>query len=170
MLPLAFSLFRTSQAELLVKRLEKEQSSHQCILFRPDLSSPEGGGCSQYLFRALICRMFGFAGNIDRNGRPQLARCRNMPQPAPSEPANETESVTPDETMPLFHAYGIGLTAIHPGLGTQRMPINEALYQALAKVGLILDLETVPVAATEEIDLPPDSPATTPSQPRRKAA
>ncbi|SHO44475.1 YkgJ family cysteine cluster protein [Desulfopila aestuarii] len=167
MVPLAFHLFRTCQAELILKRIEKEHRSHQCILFRPDLSSPESGGCSQYPFRALICRMFGFAGNIDRNGRPQLARCRNMPL---QDESGKTQEDIESEAMPLFHAYGIAITAIHPSLGTQRMPINEALHQALAKVGLILDLEIVPVATTEEIDLPPDSPATTPSQPKRKAA
>jgi len=170
MIPLAFHLFRTRQAELILKRIEKEQSSRQCILFRPDLSSREGGGCSQYPFRALVCRMFGFAGNIDRNGLPQLARCRNMPLSEKTKQAEDNEKNISDEAMPLFHAYGIAITAINPGLGASRMPINDALYQALAKVGLILDLESVPVAPPEEIDLPPDSPATTPSQPKRKAA
>lgn len=169
MIPLAFHLFRTSQAELIMKRIEKEDSTKQCILFRPDLSTPDGGGCSQYPFRALICRLFGFAGNINREGRPQLARCRNMPLQDSSD--RERDNVPDhDAAMPLFHAFGLAITTIHPGLGTHRRPINEALYEALAKVGLLIDLETVPVEKQKEIDLPPDSPATTPSRPQRKAA
>jgi len=164
MIPAAFHLFRTSQAELILKRIEKEDSSRQCILFRPDLSTPEGGGCSQYHVRGLVCRLFGFAGNLDRQGRPQLARCRNMPRQNPTDPPMEESTA-----MPLFSAFGLALTTIHPDLGARRRPINEALQEALAKVGLCLSFETIP-AASDEIDLPPDAPATTPAGPRRKAA
>ena len=137
MIPSAFHLLRTNQAELLSKRLEKQDESNQCILFRPDLSQPDSGGCSLYPYRPLVCRLFGFAGNRDRQGQVKLARCRYMP------PATKaTGSDCGGETMaggdiPIFQAYGIAVTAIHPNLGTRRMPINDALSQALAKVGLI---------------------------------
>jgi Fe-S-cluster containining protein len=156
----------SEKVELILKRIEKQDSSRQCILFRPDLSSNEAGGCTLYPFRALICRLFGFAGNTDRNGVPQLARCRNMPLPAPVRRQTGPETQI---KMPLFHSYGLAITAMHPHLGTLRKPINESLYEALAKVGLILDLEPIPMDMTK-IDLPPDAPMTTPTKPRRKAA
>lgn len=166
MIPAAFHLFRTGQAELILKRIEKQDGSRQCILFRPDLSRPDAGGCTLYPFRALICRLFGFAGNTDRNGVAQLARCRNMPLVTPAlQQAIPVHSLT----MPLFHTYGLAITAMHPNLGTLRKPINEALCEALAKVGLIRDLKTIPAEITE-IDLPPDAPLTTPTRPRKKAA
>lgn len=170
MIPVAFSLFKSSQAELILKRIEKQDSLQQCVLFRPDLSQPDGdgGGCTQYPDRALICRLFGFAGNTDRTGVPQLARCRDMPV----EPkTKKSRQASPESTtgMPLFHAFGIALIAIHPDLGTVRKPINEALSEALVKVGLILDLERQSQVIIT-LDLPPDTPATAPSLPGRKAA
>ena len=141
MIPSAFHLLRTNQAELLLNRIEKQADSNQCILFRPDLSQPDSGGCSLYPYRPLVCRLFGFAGNRDRQGQVKLARCRDMP-PA----IKATSSDSGDESMtggdiPIFQAYGIAVTVIHPDLGTRCMPINDALSQALAKVGLILHLE-----------------------------
>ena len=168
MMPAAFNLFRTGQAELILKRLERHDNSKQCILFRPDLSQPDGGGCTHYPYRALVCRLFGFAGNSDRNGIPQLARCRNMPVTPKTQESRQPAS-EPARAIPLFHAYGIAVTTIHPNLGTLRKPINEALYEALVKVGLILDLGIVSTAVIE-LDLPPDAPATRPSRPCRKAA
>jgi len=169
MLPVAFHLFRTSQAELIMKRIEKAYISQQCILFRPDLQPTEGGGCSQYPYRALVCRLFGFAGNIDREGIPQLAKCRHMPH-RESIPGKGKNDPHQHAVMPLFHGFGIALTAIHPDLGAVRKPINEALFEALAKVGLLLDLQTIPQDISERIDLPPDSPATPTPSPRKKAA
>jgi hypothetical protein len=89
-----------------------------------------------------------------------------MPLPAPVRRQTGPETQI---KMPLFHSYGLAITAMHPHLGTLRKPINESLYEALAKVGLILDLEPIPMDMTK-IDLPPDAPMTTPTKPRRKAA
>lgn len=146
MIPAAFHLFRTGQAEPVLKRLEMQESSRQCILFRADLSTAAPGGCTLYPFRALICRLFGFAGNTDRGGVPQLARCRHMPLATVALQGTNPES---GGTMPLFHSYGLALTAMHPYLGTLRKPINNALSEALAKVGLIRDLETVPAESND---------------------
>lgn len=168
MLPAAFHLFATSQAELLIKRLEREETS-QCLLFRPDLASVDGGGCSLYPFRALVCRLFGYAGNHDRNGTPQLAKCRHM-EPPGNTPAPAGTTPLPGATMPIFHAFGVAVSAIHPGLGTRRMPINLALLEALTKVGLYIDFSTPEPVQPIDRDEPPDSPATSPPLRPRKAA
>jgi hypothetical protein len=48
----------------------------------------------------------------------------------------------------FFVNAGLRITALHPGLGRVRLPINVALYQALMKAGMILDLQGfVPSAA-----------------------
>lgn len=139
MLPAAFHLFRSNQAERIWQCLDQEGRSQQCILFRPDLSRPDGGGCTLYPFRALVCRLFGFSGTTDRRGLTQLTRCRHMP--VQLVPLNPKAVAAAAAAMPLLHAYGIALTALHPSLGTARRPINDALGEALAKVGLVIDLE-----------------------------
>lgn len=157
-LPLAFELFRTLQAELILQRLLKNGDERRCILYRSDYTEAGLWGCSQYRYRAVVCRLFGFAGNRDRHGSPQLAMCRIMKdQPAP------VGAVIPEPggnaAMPLFSDAGLRITALHPGLGTERMPINMALQEALQKVGMVLDLTaTVSQDCRTNPEEPPDKP------------
>jgi Fe-S-cluster containining protein len=163
MIPLAYHLFKTNQAELLLKRLEKSESSC-CILFRPDLVGTTGGGCSQYTHRALVCRLFGFAGNLDRTGVARLALCRVM-----KESMSSSFESSYNGNMPIFHDFGFAVTTMHPALGDHRLPINHALGEALLKVGLHLDLEGPPPSGTSS-DSPRNEPFDRPFQPRRRAA
>jgi len=166
MVPMAFRLFRTDQAELLVKRLDRLDGSQRCILFRPDLVD-NGGGCSQYPYRGLVCRLFGFAGSRDRYAQPRLAHCRVMKaMDSAVAPELLAEQLA---DMPLFSEFGLALTALQPALGTRRLPINEALRLALDKVGLVLHLEP-PAAPRAGAGNSPGKPFGKPSQPRRRAA
>lgn len=164
MVPLAFHLFATQQAELLLKRLENTDHSEPCILFRPDLREEFGGGCSQYPFRALVCRLFGFAGRMDQYGREQFRLCRHM---ASSYSTIEVEGNM--SKLPLFQEFGVAITSLHPYLGTERMNINHALYQALSKVGLHLALQEQK-RADEKPEPPEATPFDRPPVPRERAA
>ncbi len=157
-IPLAFELFRLNQAELILKRLEKRGEKRQCLLYRPDWTREGRWGCTQYRHRTVVCRLFGFAGNRDRRGIKQLAMCRIMKPMTGAEAA----SVLPSEAasaMPLFADAGLRVTALHPALGTRRQPINQALQEALVKVGIFLDhSEPSPAGKrTAPVD-PPDKP------------
>ncbi|EFK12360.1 conserved hypothetical protein [delta proteobacterium NaphS2] len=159
MLPLAFHLFRTSQAELLVKRLEKDPEVKQCLLYRADFCLQGMWGCSQYLHRGLVCRLFGFAGNRDRTGKPQLARCRVMK----SVEGPVVEEHLPVGMMPLFSEAGMRITTLNPTLGTDRLPINRAILYSLYKVGIYLDMKHMKYA--EHPDGSTDKPTSPPSKP-----
>ena len=156
--PMAFELFRTFQAELLLKRLEKNRDEKKCVLYRSDYTEAGLWGCSQYRNRTVVCRLFGFAGNRDRAGIPRLAMCRVMKERL--LPGKVTEALEDDDlVMPLFSEAGLRITALHPGLGTTRMPVNTALRQALQKVGMIIDL-AAPGLLVQQSDPehPPDKP------------
>lgn len=140
-IPLAFELFRTGQADRVLDRLDSNGDHRQCVLYRPDFTEAGLWGCSQYRHRAVVCRLFGFAGNRDRDGLPRLAMCRIMKGKSGDTPCLAAEHLS---AMPLFSDAGLAITALHPSLGTIRMPINEALYEALQKVGMFLDLAEVP--------------------------
>lgn len=148
MLPLAFHLFQTNQAELIIKRLEKPQESKQCIFFRPDLCQQGKWGCSQYPHRALVCRLFGYACQKDRNGIPRLGMCKVM---ACKLTEDEVNSIT--VPIVLFSDAGMQITCLHPGFGTQRLPINVAILQALHKAGIALQMADAELPAQE-----PDKP------------
>jgi uncharacterized protein len=138
-LPLAFLLFRTSQAEKMLRHLEEHEGEKPCVLYRPDLTGAGLWGCSQYGTRTVVCRLFGFAGNKDRNGVARLALCRIMKEAG--DVGGDIVTIERDVPMPLFVEAGLRITALHPGLGTLRLPINVALHQALLKVGMVLDLQ-----------------------------
>ncbi|MEE4134868.1 MAG: hypothetical protein V2I32_02230 [Desulforhopalus sp.] len=159
MLPLAFALFADGQAELLIKRLEKVNGRGECLLHRPDLAGPGAWSCTCYSYRAVVCRLFGFAGNLDRTGVPRLALCRVIRQADLSgeHPLSLTEEVL--ALMPLFSEAGMRITALHPGLGTIRLPINSALLEALLKVGITRELEAGQQLGRDELPIePPDEP------------
>ncbi len=168
-IPLAFELFRTHQAELILKRLEKNGDERQCILYRADFTEAGLWGCSQYSHRAVVCRLFGFAGNRDREGIPRLAMCRIMKERlADITPPGGDDEHSP---MPLFSEAGLRISALHPGLGAARMPINRALLEALRKVGMFLELSApAPTVPAGDPEIPPDEPLFPISPLRRRAA
>lgn len=167
-IPLAFELFRTFQAELILKRLEKDGDELRCVLYRADFTEAGLWGCSQYRHRPVICRLFGFAGNRDRGGIPRLAMCRVMKEGLGPE---ATALVADDSSMPLFSDAGLRITALHPGLGVARMPVNTALREALQKVGMVLDLaDPAPPVGQSEPDHPPDKPVFPLPRLKRRAA
>ncbi len=139
-IPLAFLLFRTAQAGPLLQVLEENGDDKRCVLYRPDFTQAGLWGCSQYGTRTVVCRLFGFAGNPDREGVGRLALCRVMKEAAGTDHKKVVTNhrLSP---MPLFVDAGLRITAMHPGLGTVRLPINVALRQALFMVGMVLDLQ-----------------------------
>jgi Fe-S-cluster containining protein len=157
-IPLAFELFRSLQAELILKRLLKNEHDRHCVLYRADYTAAGQWGCTQYRHRAVVCRLFGFAGNRDREGIPQLAMCRVMKEK--TETCGSTITIDhPHSPMPLFVDAGLRITTMHPGLGTMRMPINTALREALLKVGMMLDLiAPVTFSAQDDHEEPPNKP------------
>ncbi len=169
-IPLAFELFRTFQAELILKRLEKNENDKRCILYRSDYADTGLLGCTQYPYRAVVCRLFGFAGNRDRDGIFRLAMCRIMKEAGGAGLLPVTID-DPDIPMPLFVDAGLRITTLHPDLGTERLPINTALREALLKVGIMLQLtpcETLP-AHNDHEDPPRDPTLPYPALGRRAA-
>ena len=68
MLPMALELVRRGEAEKFYEAGEKMDFDGRCVLYEPDLDRPGNGRCGRYNLRPLICRLFGFSGNPDKNG------------------------------------------------------------------------------------------------------
>jgi len=157
-IPLAFELFRTFQAELILKRLEKNGNERRCILYRSDYTEAGLWGCTQYKHRAVVCRLFGYSGNRDREGIARLAMCKIMKEKLRT-PVDAILLNDPEYPMPIFVDAGLRITTLHPGFGIVRMPINMALREALLKVGMRLDL-TAPARLdkSDDPEIPPNKP------------
>lgn len=132
LLPLAMSLMGSEAGDRLLERLSQPGLAAYCVLYDPE---GQEGHCGAYPLRGVVCRLFGFAGNLDRNREPRLAACKVM-RAADSAMVSRAEALIALEPslLPIFSEAGIRLSAMDPGLGARRLPINEALREAMAKV------------------------------------
>jgi len=134
MVPLALEVLRTGEAEHAVEELLSAGANRRCILYRQEWTLQGRWGCSRYPHRPVVCRLFGFAGNLDRHGIPRLAHCRGMK--AAGIGGGGLVLDHPQFPMVRFAAAGMAARAIYPDLGREALPINEALLRALERVEL----------------------------------
>jgi len=127
MLPAAKAILESDEVDAF---LENARRDGICLFYRSS-GKPGKGRCIRYGQRGLICRMFGYAGRLRRDGVPELAACR-------IHRAEQADRVAAAERMafPLFSDAAMALTGIDPELGSRRYPINEAILRAIEYVGL----------------------------------
>jgi uncharacterized protein len=133
-LPWAFHLFLNGQAEEVLLELDNS-SSTTCHIYRPlALLEEYNGSCSNYRYRGLICRLFGYAASRDKYGELRLAICKIIKEDQ-LENFNSTEKLISDGLyVPIFTDYYMQLAQIDYQMGTILVPINDALKMAIEDV------------------------------------
>ncbi|WP_299779734.1 YkgJ family cysteine cluster protein [uncultured Formosa sp.] len=131
-LPWAFHLFLIGEAEKTLVQLNKNQSP-TCFIYKP-LSVINQGRCSDYKYRGLICRLFGFAANTDKFGNLRLATCKIIKEGQAENYNSTAEAITEGLYVPVFTEYYMQLNQIDFNLGSLILPINKALKMALEEV------------------------------------
>ena len=126
-LPFAWHSYKLGLLDQWFDRLESCESS-QCIFAR---INDGNWGCSIYPARGFICRLFGFSATTDKNGQPVFAACRILKQKQPEMVNNASQFIAAGGKIPVMASYYRRLAAIEPALGTQFMPINDAIRKAL---------------------------------------
>lgn len=126
-LPMALEMVAEGRGEEVA-----EWSGKQCPMFEDH--GMGFGRCVRYGKRPSLCRLFGYAGVRRKDGLVQLAMCR----------VHKQLGVAVDEEVrpPLYETFSRQLIGIHPGYGTERLPIQEAVRQAVEKVLLARQFET----------------------------
>ena len=131
-LPWAFHLFLNGQAEKMLIALNKTDNP-TCLIYKP-LSITGQGRCSDYKYRGLICRLFGFGANTDKYGNLRLATCKIIKE-GQSDAYNSTdEAIQKGLYVPVFTEYYMQLNQIDFHLGNIILPINKALKMAIEEV------------------------------------
>ncbi|KAA1246884.1 YkgJ family cysteine cluster protein [Aquimarina sp. RZ0] len=131
-LPWAFHLFLNGEAEKTIIKLNKTKSL-TCLIYKP-LSIINQGRCSNYKYRGLICRLFGFAANTDKYGNLRLATCKIIKEGQADNYSSTAQAITKGLYVPVFTEYYMQLNQIDFKLGNIILPINKALKMALEEV------------------------------------
>lgn len=133
-LPWAFHLFLNGKAEETLKELSSI-STRNCFLYR-SLSIVEchKGSCSNYRYRGLICRLFGYAATTDKFGKLRLATCTIIKEEQQENFIKAEEGINKGKYIPIFSDYYMQLAQIDLRMGVCLLPINEALKIAIEEV------------------------------------
>lgn len=141
-LPWAFHLFLNGEAEHMLDLL-KENQSPTCMIYK-SLSITGKGQCSNYKYRGLICRLFGFAANTDKYGNLRLATCQVIKEGQADKYTTTAEAITKGLNVPVFTEYYMKLNQIDFQLGNLILPVNKALKMALEEVLLYYQYRPFP--------------------------
>ena len=131
-LPWAFHLFLNSKAEETLLMLE-QNNSPTCFIFKP-ITLSDKGNCSDYKYRGLICRLFGYGANKDKYGNLRLATCQIIKESQTENYKTANEAITKGLYVPVFTDYYMQLNQIDFHLGNIILPVNKALKMALEEV------------------------------------
>ena len=133
-LPLAFHIFLNGDAEKVLAELEIKTSTI-CHIYNPlTLLDKVNGSCSNYPYRGLICRLFGYAATKDKYGQLRLATCKIIKTEQVKNFENASNLIQNGLPVPIFTDYYMNLSQIDYHLGNIILPINKALKYAIEEV------------------------------------
>jgi Fe-S-cluster containining protein len=131
-LPWALHLFLNGEAETTLEKLHGNNSSN-CFLYK-SLTIANQGSCSDYKYRGLICRLFGFSANTDKYGVLRLATCKIIKEGQSEKYQAISEAIAKGLYVPVFTDYYMQLNQIDFQLGSKILPVNKALIFAIEEV------------------------------------
>ncbi len=130
-LPFAFHLYRTNQIESWYDKLSGNQSPI-CLILNPDQSA--AGLCSEYKYRGLICRLFGYSARTNKYGKKELITCQIIKTEQSENYSAAEQRVSEGGEVPVMSNYYMQLRNIDPELSTRFLPINQAMKAAFQYV------------------------------------
>ena len=131
-LPLAYHLFKKGEALSWYERL-KEDAGPVCTVLSAFRAAGDRGFCSQYAHRGLICRLFGFSAQRDKHGVAKLVTCQTIKTELPVEYEKGVGLAEANQIV-FMRDYYYRLNSIDPRLGSEFLPINQAIRKALETV------------------------------------
>jgi Fe-S-cluster containining protein len=130
-LPFAHHLYENDKAVQWLSDLKGNQTNI-CQILEP--AKAGAGLCSEYPYRGLICRLFGFSARTDKYNQRELVTCAVI-KTGQAEAYNETaEKIREGNPVPVMNNYYMRLHAIDADLSRDFYPINEAITKAIEVV------------------------------------
>jgi len=132
-LPLAYQLYKQGEALKLYEQLS-QNNQPKCVNLKSLVGPNDSGFCSQYAYRGLICRLFGFSAMLDKHGAPKLVTCQTIKSKFPEAVEKAQHHIAEGSPTPIMRNYYFQLRAIDDTMGTTTLPINHAILEALKTV------------------------------------
>lgn len=134
-LPFAFHLLLIGKAEDTLKELNTKEKHSICHIYTPkNVIDITMGSCSNYKYRALICRLFGYAATRDKYGQQRLATCKIIKENQANLYQDTVEAINKGLYIPMFTDYYMKLSQIDFNMGNVIVPINKAMKLAIEEV------------------------------------
>jgi Fe-S-cluster containining protein len=168
--PLARDLVARGQAEAALERAATTGPG-RCVLY--ESHGPGTGRCTEYAFRPVVCRLFGFAAVRDKQARPELAGCKVHKTQQPEAMAHARALVAGGAPVPNMMAWQQEVLDLGTSATGTLVPINVAIQEALERAlfaaalagddsgdsaSLVAAGDVAPVAASPSL-VPPDAAA-----------
>ncbi len=143
MLPVAMEMVSAGRQENLRMLFIGKKPEEEPCLFYQFQDNPDQGQCSIYENRALICRLFGFSGQIDKYGKPRIALCKMVTKEHSTIPSAFLTMAEESLPFPIFTHYGTRLKNLYPRATDQLYPINISFLMALEYIESYTDLLSI---------------------------
>ncbi len=140
-LPLSIHLWQKGEAECWLRKVKETNSHSPCVFCDGHPSRMLAGGCRAYVWRPVVCRLFGFSATTNKYGKPLIALCRHMKKKDPDLEGRIQGLIDKGLKIPIYSHYAQKVSFLNPYFGQTRYPINEVLLLALEMVGYQVTLE-----------------------------
>jgi len=130
-IPFALHLYKEGKAEAWYDRTKTADSSI-CLILNP--TSQAAGLCSDYKYRGLICRLFGYSARTNKYGKKELVTCAIIKTEQTQAFIEAECKIDGGLSVPVMNQYYMQLTAIDGEMARDFYPINQAIHKALEKV------------------------------------
>lgn len=136
-LPLAYFLVSNNLHESALEMLETNPEF--CINLEKNPEPGKTAGCSNYIYRGLICRLFGFSGIRDKSGKLAIYTCSPMKTEFQEEFKHASEQVNSGMKIPMVTDYYYKIYFIDTNLANDYNPINISIRKAIEKVAYYVE-------------------------------
>ncbi|MBL7856173.1 MAG: YkgJ family cysteine cluster protein [Cyclobacteriaceae bacterium] len=130
-LPFAYYLYNDGKAMAWLERMQ-ESDNPVCLILNPTQAG--AGLCSEYAYRGLICRLFGYSARTNKYGEAELVTCQIIKTEQEVSYTNAAVGVKQGKNIPIMNQYYMQLHAIDPDLTHEFYPINKAIQKAIETV------------------------------------
>jgi Fe-S-cluster containining protein len=130
-LPFAHHLYQNNKALAWLSDLNNNPGD-VCLILEPTKAG--AGLCSEYPYRGLICRLFGFSARTDKYNQRELVTCSLIKTEQAGAYTETVKKIQEGNQVPVMNHYYMRLHAIDADLSRDFYPINEAIRRAIEVV------------------------------------